>query len=302
MPAVSDERWLSGRVALVTGAAQGLGFAEAIELAKRGARVVAIDRTPPNEVVTEIHRFGAEAVGLTADLSTYPGVRQALADALAIHGEVDIVINNAGIVRDRMSFNLTETEWESVLAVNLSASFYLSRDVVRHWRSSEDSRRSTKVIVNTSSESGLYGNAGQANYAAAKAGVAALTLTMATELDRYGIRVNAIAPRARTPMSLDAFGELPLGDRYDPFAPEHVASVIAWLVSDNAEGITGQVLVVHGGGIDVMRPWSITRSIRRSESWTDDALARLSDVLFEREEARRLVEPISNLFQPLRNT
>jgi NAD(P)-dependent dehydrogenase (short-subunit alcohol dehydrogenase family) len=184
-----------------------------------------------------------------------------------------------------------------VLAVNLSASFYLARAADRRWRACHATEPlQPRVIVNTSSESGLYGNAGQANYAAAKAGVAALTLTLAAELDRYGIRVNAIAPRARTPMSTEAFGELPRTSTHDPFAAEHVAEVLAWLVSDAAADVTGQVFVVHGHEIQVMRPWSIRRRLAVDSGWTEDTLLGLRDRLFPDDEARQLAAPVGDLF------
>jgi NAD(P)-dependent dehydrogenase (short-subunit alcohol dehydrogenase family) len=184
-----------------------------------------------------------------------------------------------------------------VLAVNLSASFHLAQAAARYWRERHAvGDAQPRAIVNTSSESGLYGNAGQANYAAAKAGVAALTVTLAAELDRYGVRVNAIAPRARTTMTTEAFGELSTAGDHDPFAPEHVAEVVAWLVSDAAHDVTGQVIVVHGGGVQLMRPWSIERQFSRQGGWTDAELLDLHDVLFPDDDARRLVGPVGDLF------
>jgi len=144
--------------------------------------------------------------------------------------------------------------------------------------------------------SGLYGNVGQTNYAAAKAGVAALTLTLAAELARYGIRVNAIAPRARTPMSTQAFGELPRTASHDPFAPEHVAEVVAWLASEAAAPVTGQVLVVHGAGIEVMRPWSARRRVERHSNWTDSELLGLRGVLFPGGVPSQVAPPVASLF------
>jgi 3-oxoacyl-[acyl-carrier protein] reductase len=289
---------LEGRVVLVTGAARGLGRAEAIAVARRGARVVAIDVLDASEVVEAIERAGGTAVHAQVDLAAgQAAAGEALDVALATYGDLHALVNNAGVLRDRMSFNLTREDWELVLAVNLSASFYLAQAAACHWRARHAAGDvQLRAIVNTSSESGLYGNVGQANYAAAKAGVAALTLTLATELDRYGVRVNAIAPRARTPMSDEAFGDLPVSDEFDPFAPEHVARVVSWLASDAAAGVTGQVLVVHGGGVQVMRPWSIRRRIERRGDWTDAELLGLRDELFPDDEARQLAMPIGELF------
>ena len=215
----APELSLAGRVAIVSGAARGLGRAHALELARRGARLVLLDVLDGADVAAEIEAAGGEASFLTLDLAQLEAAPRVLETALEAFGRVDGLVNNAGLIRDRMSFNLSAAEWELVLTVNLSASFLLSQALVRHWRQ----LGSGGAIVNTSSESGLYGNVGQANYAAAKAGVAAMTITMASELARSSIRVNAIAPRARTPMSDQAFGALPREERFDPFAPEHVS-------------------------------------------------------------------------------
>jgi NAD(P)-dependent dehydrogenase (short-subunit alcohol dehydrogenase family) len=284
-------------VALVTGAARGLGRAEALVFAARGARVVAVDLLDTAETVGAIEQEGGDAVGITADLSGPETAARVLEAALDAYGDVDILVNNAGLVRDRISFNLSSEDWERVLAVNLSASFYLASAAARHWRArgGADAERG-RVIINTSSESGLYGNVGQANYAAAKAGVAALTLTLAAELHRSGIRVNAIAPRARTPMSAQAFGDLPQRAAYDPFAPEHVAAVVAWLASDAARDVTGQVLVVHGSGIEVMRTWSPLRRLQREGEWTDAELLALGAELFPDGRTRYIAAPIGDLF------
>jgi NAD(P)-dependent dehydrogenase (short-subunit alcohol dehydrogenase family) len=285
---------LGGRVALVTGAAGGLGAAHALALARRGACVVAADMLDSSSVVETIVRRGGEAAGVAVDLATPQGCATALSAALELYGEVDILVNNAGVVRDRMSFNLSQDDWEVVLAVNLSASFFLAQGLIRCWRALPSGR--DRVIVNTSSESGLHGNAGQANYAAAKAGVAALTVTLASELARYGIRVNAIAPRARTPMSAAAFGGLPRTPEFDPFATEHVAEVVAWLASDAARDVTGQVLVVHGAGVEVMRPWTAIRRVARGRPWTDDDLLKLRGELFPDGATRHLARPVGDLF------
>lgn len=290
---------LDGRVALVTGAARGLGRAEALALARRGARVLAVDLLDAAEVVQAIEDAGGVAAHARVDLAQGEhAAQEALQAAISAFGDLHVLVNNAGVLRDRMSFNLSSEDWDLVLAVNLSASFHLARAAARHWRSRHaDGDLQPRSIVSTSSESGLYGNAGQANYAAAKAGVAALTVTLATELERYGVRVNAIAPRARTQMTLESLGELPQAAAYDPLAPEHVAEVVAWLASEAAHGVTGQVLVVHGGGVAAMRPWSVRRSIARDGDWSDADLLGLRAELFPQEgEARQVAAPVGELF------
>jgi NAD(P)-dependent dehydrogenase (short-subunit alcohol dehydrogenase family) len=290
---------LDGRVALVTGAARGLGRAESLALAQRGARVVAIDMLDASEVVDAIEGQGGTAVHAQLDLAQGEAAARAALDvAVSTYGDLHVLVNNAGVLRDRMSFNLSREDWDLVLAVNLSASFYLAQAAARHWRERHRAGDcQPRAIVSTSSESGLYGNAGQANYAAAKSGVAALTITLATELERYGVRVNAIAPRARTQMTSESLGELPAAGAYDPLAPEHVAQVVAWLTSDAAREVTGQVLVVHGGGVASMRPWSIQRSIARHGDWTDSELLGLRAALFPEEgEARQVAAPVGDLF------
>ena len=286
---------LAGRVALITGAARGLGRAEALALASRGAQVALVDVVDPAPVRDEVLAAGGAAVSAVVDLAQPGAADRAFQVALDAFGDVDVIVNNAGVVRDRMSFNLSDEDWALVLGVNLSASFYLSRAAIRHWRNRAADKR-PRAIVNTSSESGLFGNAGQANYASAKAGVAALTVTLATELDRYGIRVNAIAPRARTPMSSGAFGELPSTGDFDPLGADHVAAVVAWLASDAAGDVTGQVLVVHGTAIDVMVPWTSRHRLAREGAWTDDALRDLKDQLFPDRDTRQLATPVGDLF------
>jgi 3-oxoacyl-[acyl-carrier protein] reductase len=289
---------LDGRVALVTGAARGLGRAEALALAGRGARVVAIDVLDAAEVVETIEQAGGTAVSAQVDLAQgEAGAQEALDVALAAYGDLHVLVNNAGVMRDRMSFNLSAEDWDLVLAVNLSASFHLAKAAARLWRARHAAGDvQPRAIVSTSSESGLYGNAGQANYAAAKAGVAALTITLATELERTGIRVNAIAPRARTAMTKETFGDLPGAGAHDPFAPEHVADVVAWLASDAAHDVTGQVLVVHGGGVQVMQTWSARRQLVRHGAWSDADLLGLRAELFPDGETRQLAAPVGDLF------
>jgi NAD(P)-dependent dehydrogenase (short-subunit alcohol dehydrogenase family) len=287
---------LRDQVAIVTGAAGGLGRCEAEAIAARGCRVVVADIVDPVETAKAIVRSGGVAISVQVDL-TDAGVADALVErAFSEWGDLHHLVNNAGVVDDAMCFNLSTEQWKRVLDVNLTAPFLLSRAVAARWRERHQAgERGPRVIVNTSSESGLYGNAGQANYAAAKAGVVALTLTLAAELDRYGVRANVIAPRARTPMSAEAFGELPQAAGFDPFSPQAVADVVAWLLSDAAADVTGQVLVTHGGGIEVLCGWSLARRIQQTAPWTDEALLALREQLFDGS-ARNLPRPVAELF------
>lgn len=283
---------LRDRTCIVTGAAQGIGAAEARLLAARGAAVLCVDRTDPGAVVDAIREAGGSAAAWLSDI-TEPSAAEAVIDAAASLGPpLSVLVNNAGIIRDRMAFNLADEDWDAVIAVNLTAPFRLCRAVIRHWR-----RRPQPVarrIINTSSESGLYGNAGQSNYAAAKAGVAALTLTLAAELARHGIGVNAIAPRAHTPMSRAAFGET----SDERLAPRHIAALVAWLASEHASGITGQILIVAGQQVQVLSGWSARRQGAQPDSWTAQSARQLRDQLFPRAEGRNVPGPIAALFAP----
>lgn len=283
-------------MAIVTGGARGLGRCEAEALASRGARVVIADIVDPVETATLITERGGIALPVQVDLAAKGAAELLFERALAEWGDVHYLVNNAGVFDDGMSFNLTANQWERVVAVNLTAPFLLSRLVANHWRQRfQAGEQQPRAIVNTTSESGLYGNAGQVNYAAAKAGVVAMTLTLAAELDRYRARANAIAPRARTPMSAEAFGELPKSSDFDPFAPEPIADVVTWLLSDAAGDVTGHVLVVHGGGVELLSGWSAERRIAHTGRWNDRALISLRDQLFDGS-ARHLPRPVSELF------
>ena len=200
-----------------------------------GYQIDLADRDGPAEVV-------AGALDAYGDL-------QVVAGALDAYGDLHVVVNNAGLIRDRMLVNLSDYDWDQVIAVNLTAPYRLIRAAAREWRRARP-ESGPRTVVNTSSESGLYGNVGQANYAAAKAGLVGLSLTLAGELERYDVRVNTVTPRARTPMSDGAFGALPRRGSFDPFAVEHVAAVVAWLASDASADVTGQVLLVHGGDVE----------------------------------------------------
>lgn len=271
---------LEGKVAIVTGAGRGIGRGEALLLAREGAKVVVNDvgasvsgegrdLSPAQQVVQEIRAFGGQAVADDADVSDFEASEKLIAQALQDFGRLDIVVNNAGILRDRMLVNMSEDEWDAVMAVHLKGTFNCTRHAVAHWR--ELSKAGEPVagrIINTSSPSGLYGNVGQSNYGAAKAGIAAFTVIVAQEVGRYSVTVNAVSPSARTRMTEQAFGEIAApGDGFDVFAPENIAPIVAYLASDDAAGITGQVFGVQGGSIALLRGWTPDGVIQKEQTW-----------------------------------
>jgi NAD(P)-dependent dehydrogenase (short-subunit alcohol dehydrogenase family) len=279
-----------GKVALVTGAGRGIGREEAKLLAAEGARVVvndvggAADGTgsaagPAQDVVDEIEAAGGAAAANTDDISTWAGAAALVEQAVARFGGLDVVINNAGILRDRLSFNMTEPEWDAVIAVHLKGHFAVAHHAAAWWRarSKETGEPVGATIVNTASESGLYGNAGQANYAAAKAGIASMTIVLARELDRIGVRVNAIAPVARTRLTEALAGDYMKADEsgFDRFDPANVAAVAAWLASDLSAGISGQVIKVQGGQLQLLEGWRPLTEVLDDKVWTLDSVAVL---------------------------
>lgn len=243
---------LSGKVAVVTGAAAGLGRAEALGLARAGATVVVNDiasALDASDVIDEISTAGSKAVAVAGDISQRATADELVAQADSLGG-LDIVVNNAGITRDRMLFNMSDEEWDLVIAVHLRGHFLLTRNAATYWRSKAKDAGGTVFgrLVNTASEAGLVGPVGQANYGAAKAGIISLTLTAARALGRYGVCANAICPRARTAMTADVFGEAPetAEGGVDPLSPEHVVSLVKFLSSPAAAEVNGQVFIVYG--------------------------------------------------------
>jgi len=288
-----SNRPLEGKVAIITGAGRGLGRAYALQLAQLGGRGVVndlgggadgtgtADSTPAQQVVNEIRAAGGEAVANYDDIATMAGAQSVLHQALETYGKLDILINNAGILRDRMSFNMEEEDWDTVIRVHLKGHFAPTRYAAAYWR---DRAKATgqpvdATLIFTSSESGLYANPGQWNYAVAKAGIAAMAPLFARELGKYGVRSFAIAPRALTRLTQGIL-------RSEPgpmIGPENVAPFVAYLCTDAAREWNGQVFVVGGGVVQLMKGWEVAEEIRQPDRlWTLDDLEKAAPALFAR--------------------
>ena len=256
-----------GRVAIVTGAGRGIGREHSLLLAAQGAKVVVndlggsrdgtgTDAGPAQQVVDEIVAAGGEAVANTDDISDFGGAERLIKTAVESFGRLDILVNNAGILRDRMLVNMTEAEWDAVIKVHLKGTFGPSHWAANHWR--ERSKAGDDVdarIINTTSPSGIYGNVGQTNYGAAKAGIASFTIIASKELERYGVTVNAIAPAAITRMTEDlGMGQIE-GEAREELSPRHIAPIVCWLASPQSTGVTGRVFDVSGAKLSVSEGW-----------------------------------------------
>lgn len=269
------------RVAVVTGAGRGIGRAHALALAAEGAAVVVNDvgvaldgagnsTGPAEQVVAEIEAAGGQAVANTDDVADWQGAQNLVSAALESWGRLDVLVNNAGFLRDRMLVNLDEQEWDAVIRVHLKGHFAPMRHAAAHWRAeSKAGRQPHARIINTSSGAGLLGSLGQGNYSAAKAGIAGLTTVAAAEFARYGITVNAIAPAARTRMTEQAFAEdmaAPDGG-FDAMAPENISPLVVWLAGPESADITGRVFEVEGGKVTLAEGWNHGPAREKDTRW-----------------------------------
>jgi NAD(P)-dependent dehydrogenase (short-subunit alcohol dehydrogenase family) len=292
---------LDGRVAVITGAGRGLGREHALLFAAEGARVLVndlgggpdgsgSDASPAQQVAAEIRAAGGHAVASTADITTAEGADSLVSQAIDEFGALHVLVNNAGILRDRTIVNMTDAEWDDVIRVHLRGHFMPTRAAARYWR--EQSKAGATLqpsLINTTSTSGLFNNPGQANYGAAKTGIATLTMIAQRELGRYGVKANAIAPAARTRLTLatpgisDAILSVP-EEGFDPMDPANVSPFVAYLATADCP-IQGRVFFVAGGGVHLFQPFAIVDSISKDGAWTvaelQEKAARLADVPFD---------------------
>ena len=276
---------LDNKVAIVTGAGRGLGRAHAVELASEGASVVVNDlggamdgtgddRTPAEQVVDEIKAMGGKAVANADNVADWDAAKRLVDAALEAFGDLHVLVNNAGILRDRVIINMSEAEWDAVIAVHLKGHFSPLHHAAVYWREQTKAGKTVKAsVINTSSTSGLFSNPGQANYGAAKSGIATLSEIAAKELSRYGVRVNAIAPAARTRLTESTPG---LGDivaapadpgTFDIWDPANISPLVAWLATEGCSA-TGKVFFVQGGKVAVFQPWTMAEEIDKGDRWT----------------------------------
>src|SRR6202012_386584 len=279
-----------GRIVVITGAGRGIGREHALEFASQGAKIVVNDlgaevdgsgssAGPAGEVVDEIRGMGGEAVANGDDVSDYDGAGRLIQTAIDTFGGLDVVVNNAGILRDRMLVNMTIDEWDAVIKVHLRGTFAPTRHAVEYWRNRTKAGETNDArVINTTSPSGIYGNVGQTNYGAAKAGIASFTIIAAMELERYGVTVNAIAPAALTRMTENlggCFTEEKKPDVFDAFDPANIAPIVVWLGSSESAGITGRIFNVQGDHLSVAEGWVEGPAADKGDRWDPAELGKI---------------------------
>jgi NAD(P)-dependent dehydrogenase (short-subunit alcohol dehydrogenase family) len=284
-------RLLEGKVAIITGAGRGIGREEALMMAKHGAKVVVndlgahfdgtgADTSPAQQVVNEIKQGGGEAVTNGESVTDFKGAKRIVECALDNFGKLNILVNNAGILRDRMIFNMAEEDWDAVIGVHLKGTFNMSRHASEYWR--EEHKKGNVLngrIINTASDAGLLGNVGQSNYGSAKAAVALMAIVMDQEMRKYGVTCNAIAPLARTRLTVDAtpstaamMGREVGEGQFDVFSPRNIAPLVAWLASDDAKDVHGEVFRVGGGAVWLLQGWHTVGQVAQKATWEPGAL------------------------------
>ncbi|MGP0029280.1 MAG: SDR family oxidoreductase [Acidimicrobiales bacterium] len=287
-----------GRIVVITGAGRGIGREHALEFASQGAKIVVndlgaeVDGTgssdgPAGQVVDEVRGMGGEAVANGDDVSDYDGAERLIKTAIDTFGGLDVLVNNAGILRDRMLVNMTIEEWDAVIRVHLRGTFAPTRHAVEYWRNrSKAGETNDARVINTTSPSGIYGNVGQTNYGAAKAGIAAFTVIAAMELGRYGVTVNAIAPAALTRMTenlgMGAASAAKKPEEFDPLDPGNIAPLVVWLGSAESAAITGRVFNVQGGNISVAEGWVAGPGADKDDRWDPAELGGVVPGLVEK--------------------
>ncbi|ORL32884.1 SDR family oxidoreductase [Prescottella equi] len=292
---------LDGRVVIITGAGRGIGRAHALAFAAEGAKVVVNDigvggdgsntgETPAEQVVAEIKAAGGEAVTNGDDVASWEGAQNLIQTALDNFGRLDVLVNNAGFLRDRMLVGMSEEEWDAVIRVHLKGHFAPLRHAAAYWRAESKAGRPVDArIINTSSGAGLQGSIGQGNYAAAKAGIAEMTIQAAAELKNYGVSVNAIAPAARTRMTVGAGGAMAEAmaapeEGFDAMAPENISPLVVWLGSAESKDVTGRVFEVEGGKITVAEGWRHGPTQDKGDRWDPKELGPVVDDLLAKAE------------------